>query len=142
MLEEIERVARLLAEGIQFIGAITIDFIVSPAQALYVGNIYPFPNELALFTTNKLNVHFTSALRDCFLPLSYETDEETESIFVPFYEDQLEVIERLITIYPDLEIHFYPIVKKNLKTKEAVGHIIIETKETKKILGILAENDL
>lgn len=145
LLEEIERVARLLAEGIQFIGAITIDFIVSPAQALYVGNIYPFPNELSRYSqqTSSMSILQAHLRAIASLPLSYETDEETESIFVPFYEDQLEVIERLITIYPTWKFTFYPIVKKEiLETKEAVGHIIIETKETKKILGILAENDL
>jgi Phosphoribosylaminoimidazole carboxylase (NCAIR synthetase) len=50
IIDEIERVARLIADNIQFIGAVSIDFVVSPAQALYVGNIYPFPNILSRYS--------------------------------------------------------------------------------------------
>src|SRR5699024_4198796 len=94
LLEEVERVAKLLAEEIQFIGAITIDFIVSPAQALYVGNIYPFPNELSRYSQHSGSMSLIEAhLRAiASLPLSYEGKEENETIYVPFYEDQIETV--------------------------------------------------
>lgn len=143
LLEEIERVSRILAEGIQFIGAITIDFVVSPAQALYVGNIYPFPNELSRYSqkTGSMSIVEAHLRAITSLPLSYEMKED--SIYVPFYEDQIEAIERVLMIYPNWRFTFYPIVKSETKkTKEAIGHMIIETKEMEKILAILAENDL
>ncbi|SHE52187.1 5-(carboxyamino)imidazole ribonucleotide synthase [Atopostipes suicloacalis DSM 15692] len=72
LLEEIERVSRILAEGIQFIGAITIDFVVSPAQALYVGNIYPFPNELSRYSQkNRINVNCRSAFTCDYFTTSF-----------------------------------------------------------------------
>lgn len=145
LLEEIERVAKLLAEEIQFIGAITIDFIVSPAQALYVGNIYPFPNELSRYSQHSGSMSLIEAhLRAiASLPLSYEGKEENETIYVPFYEDQIETVNEFIAIYPTWKFTFYPIIKnENIKAKEAIGHIIIDTKDMKKTLAILAEYDL
>ncbi|MEY8292535.1 ATP-grasp domain-containing protein [Carnobacteriaceae bacterium 52-44] len=145
IIDEIERVARLIADNIQFIGAVSIDFVVSPAQALYVGNIYPFPNILSRYSEkNKTLSVVESHLRAiASLPLPEEIKDEGTYVFAPFYMDQAETINKLITIYPNWKFVFYPIVKKEeLDTKEAVGHIIIETTDVQKTLSLLKNNEL
>lgn len=145
IIDEIERVARLIADNIQFIGAVSIDFVVSPAQALYVGNIYPFPNIFSRYSEKNKTLSVVEAhLRAiASLPLPEEIVNDGTYVYVPFYMDQAETINKLITIYPNWKFVFYPIVKKEeLDTKEAVGHIIIETNDMQKTLALLKNNEL
>lgn len=145
IIDEIERVARIIAENIQFIGAVSIDFVVSPAQALYVGNIYPFPNVFSRYSEKNTTLSVVeSHLRAITsLPLPEKVKDEGNYVFVPFYMDQTETINKLITIYPNWKFVFYPIVKRaEIDTKEAVGHIMIETTDIQKTLALLKSNEL
>lgn len=145
IVDEIERVAKLIVDNINFIGVVTIDFVVSPAQALYVGNIYPFPNAFSRYSEQNKGISAVEAhLRAIVsLPLLDEMSNQQNCLYIPFYNDQVEMINKFITIYPDWKFTFYPIVKnEELETKKAIGHIIIETTDVKKILALLAENDL
>lgn len=142
IIDEIERVARLIVDNMNFIGAITIDFVVSPAQALYVGNIYPFPNAFSRYSEqNKVMSVVEAHLRAiASLPLPDEISNQQDYLYIPFYSDQVEMINKFITIYPDWKFTFYPVVKEEgLETKKAIGHIIIETTDRKKTLALLTE---
>jgi len=142
IIDEIERVARLIVDNMNFIGAITIDFVVSPAQALYVGNIYPFPNAFSRYSEqNKVMSVVEAHLRAiASLPLPDEISNQQDYLYIPFYSDQVEMINTFITIYPDWKFTFYPVVKEEgLETKKAIGHIIIETTDRKKTLALLTE---
>src|SRR5699024_6739648 len=85
IIDEIERVARLIVDNMNFIGAITIDFVVSPAQALYVGNIYPFPNAFSRYSEqNKVMSVVEAHLRAiASLPLPDEISNQQDYLYIP-----------------------------------------------------------
>lgn len=145
IIQEIERVARLIAKNIQFIGVASIDFMVSPAQALYIGNIYPFPNVFSQYTEGSQGISAVEAhLRAiASLPLPEELKDGNNYVYVPFYEDQINRVNDLIMTRPEWEFTFYPIVKRELlKENHAIGHIIIKTTNMKKTLTTLRESQL
>lgn len=130
LIDEIRRVAVLIADNIPFRGALSIDFLVSPAKALYVGNIYPYPNILTRYSEGKGLYSVSEAhLRAIVsLPIPEMDPEEMKAILIPIYADQKEKIDELITIYPNWSFTFYPAAKdKNLNTNKTVGHIVIHT---------------
>lgn len=145
IIDEIERVARLIADNIKFQGAITIDFLISPAQALYVGSIHPFPNHFSRHLEENGTMSITEAQLRAItsLPLMDEVRGAEEYVFVPIYKDQKDIIDELILIYPSWKFTFYPVVKNDLTDKnEAIGHIIIHTNDMKKTMATLKEKGL
>lgn len=145
IIDEIERVARLIADNIQFQGAITIDFLISPAQALYVGSIHPFPNLFSRHLEENSTMSITEAQLRAItsLPMMDQVRGTEEYVFVPIYKDQKDIIDELILIYPSWKFTFYPVVKNDLTNKnEAIGHIIIYTNDMKKTMATLKEKGL
>lgn len=140
LVEEIERVTHVILENIDFRGVSTIDLMVTPANALYVGNIYPYPNILTRYSDDFCTISATEAhLRAITsLPIPTEITGKSPYIYVPFYEDQKDQIDELITIQPNWKFSFYPITKKReIDTQEAVGHMMFETDDVKKSLAAL-----
>jgi|SRR5690625_98368 len=145
VVNEIERVAHLIAENIQFIGAASIDLMVSPAQALYIGNIYPFPNVFSQYTEGSPLMSVVEAhLRAiASLPVPEDLKDGHHYIYVPFYQDQISMVNDLLMIQPDWKFTFYPKVKSELvEDNHAIGHIVIQTEDTEKTLRTLKENNL
>lgn len=138
--DEIQRVARLLADNIPFIGAMTIDFIISPAQALYVGDIHPFPNSFSRYSEGKscpsiVEAHLRAITS---LPLEKVAPEVQDFIYLPIYTDQKHLVDEFLPVYPDWLFHFYPAVKADyLETDKEIGYIFIETNEFDRISEIL-----
>ncbi len=140
--EEVQRVTKLIFENIEFQGVATIDFMVSPAHALYVGAIYPYPNLFSRVYLGSCSLSATEAhLRAITsLPLPEKIIADESYIYVPFYKDQMGKINDLIILQPDWRFTFYPeISKKELKTDEAIGDILIQTQDKTKILSILKD---
>lgn len=140
--EEVQRVTKLIFENIEFQGVATIDFMVSPAHALYVGAIYPYPNLFSRAYLGSCSLSATEAhLRAITsLPLPEKIIADESYIYVPFYKDQMGKINDLIILQPDWRFTFYPeISKKKLKTDEAIGDILIQTQDKTKILSILKD---
>lgn len=142
IIDEIERVATLIAENIEFQGALTIDFIVSPAQALYVGSIHPFPNLYSRHLEGNEAMTVTEAQLRAItsMPLIEDFKDENEFVFVPFYASQKEIINELVLIYPSWNFTFYPVVKNRMQdNSEAIGHVVIQTWDMNKTLTLLKE---
>lgn len=136
LTEEIERVAKLLAEHIDFAGAVTIDFIISPAQALYVGDIHPYPNSLSRYTEGKSGESIVEAhLRAVTaLPLAERSDQLKDFVYIPMYMDQKDLIDEWISMYPDWQFTFYPSIKKSEVAKDQeIGYILVETDDFERI---------
>jgi 5-(carboxyamino)imidazole ribonucleotide synthase len=144
LIDEIKRVTHVILENIDFRGVATIDFMVTPANALYVGNIYPYPNILTRYSEDFCTLSATEAhLRAITsLPIPTEISCRSPYIFAPFYVDQKEKIDELISVQPNWKFSFYPITKKNeINTQEAVGHMLIETDDVKKSLAALKDEN-
>lgn len=140
--DEIQRVGQLLAENIPFTGAVTIDFIISPAQALYVGDIHPFPNSFTRYAEGKTQESIIEAhLRAITsLPLAEVEKEGKDFLYVPIYMDQIGLVDEFIVVYPDWTFNFYPAVKADyLETDEAIGWLLIETEEFEQISALLKQ---
>lgn len=142
--EEIQRVTEIILENIDFRGVATIDFMVTPADALYVGTIYPYPNILSRFTTKHCAISATQAhLRAIVsLPIPEEITHNGPHLYVPFYADQTEKIDDLLVMQPSWDFTFYPITtQKELAGEEAIGEILIKTNDKKKVLSLLKEKE-
>lgn len=138
LADEIKRVTHLILENIDFRGVSTIDFMVTPANALYVGNVYPYPNILSRYSNEFCTLSTTEAhLRAiASLPIPTEITCKEPYIYVPFYADQTDKINELITVQPEWKFSFYPVTKKGeIDTQEAVGHIMIKTNNVRKTLA-------
>lgn len=142
LVDEINRVTHVILESIDFQGVATIDLMVTPANALYVGNIYPYPNILTRYSEDLCTISATEAhLRAiASLPVPEDITCHAPYIYVPFYADQKDKVNEWITIHPNWKFSFYPVTKKNeIDTQEAVGHVMIETEDVKKTLASLKE---
>lgn len=144
LADEIKRATHVILEQINFQGVATIDFMVTPANALYVGNIYPYPNILSRFTEGFCTISAAEAhLRAiASLPIPEEIECNAPHVYVPFYADQTDLINEWMLIQPDWKFSFYPITQTSeIDTQEAVGHILIETDDLKKTLAYLKDEN-
>lgn len=143
--EEIQRVAKLLVDNISFTGAITIDFIISPAQALYIGDISPYPNRFSRYSEGSsghsvVEAHLRAVTS---LPLGEKFKEQQDFIYIPLYTDQKELIDEFIAVYPEWKFNFYSVVKEDeLEIDKEIGYILIETNELEQTSELLKKYNL
>lgn len=142
LLDEMKRVARVILGSLDYRGVASIEFVVTPANALYVGVIHAYPNSHNRYSDLACSMSATEAhLRAVTaLPVPYEIKTNSSHLFVPFYEDQIETMNEVLTIYPDWAFTFYANAKHQyVSNGEAIGHIMIETTDPERILEILKE---
>lgn len=138
--DEVRRVTKLIADNISFVGALTVDFIISPAHALYIGDIHGYPNSLTRYSEGySANSIIEAHLRAVTsLPVAEIDDHQKDFIYIPIYADQAEIMNELITIYPDWQFNFYSLVKdEKLDTSKEIGYIIVETEDFKQTSELL-----
>lgn len=132
LAEEIKKATKLIVENIAFVGVITIDFIISPAQALYLGQIYPYPNIFSRYTEgNKFYSSLEAQLRAISsLPLMEIEPEKVNSVYYPLYADQRQKIDQLMMDDPKLGFHFYPRVKSDqVQPDDEIGYLLTKNEE-------------
>lgn len=142
LLDEMKRVAQVILGDLDYEGVASIEFVLTPAHALYVGVIHAYPNIHTRYSKVACSMSTTEAhLRAVTgLPIPHEIKGNSSHLFVPFYEDQIEIIDEFMTIHPDWDFTFYPITKhENVTNGEAIGHITIETTDYKRTLETLKE---
>lgn len=142
LLDEMKRVARVILGDLAYRGVASIEFVVTPANALYVGVIHAYPNIHNRYSNVACSMSTTEAhLRAVTtLPIPHEIKTNSSHLFVPFYEDQIEMMDEMLTINPDWNFTFYPITKhRHTRNGEAIGHMIIETTDTERTLEMLKE---
>lgn len=137
---EIERVVKLIADNISFTGASTVDFTISPAQALYIGDIHPYPNSLTRYSEGcSLNSIVDAHLRAITsLPLAETEKGQKDFIYIPIYAEQKDLVDEFISIYPEWKINLYPIVKEGkIEMNKEIGYILIETEDFERTTTLL-----
>lgn len=145
LANEIRRVTHIILNEIDFRGVVSIDFFVTPADALYVGSIHAYPNILSRYTEHVSPVSATEAHVKAItsMPLPEKLTVDHTVIFVPFYKHQKEIIDELIMIEPEWDFTFYAISKQEgMQIKEAVGHIVIRTDAPREILTSLKDRGM
>lgn len=142
---EIKRVATVLAENIQFQGAISIDFILSPADTLYVGRIYPFPTAHSRYTAEFTTLSVVEAhLRAIVsLPIPDVKEDLAPLLWRSFTFADKEAIRDLMSVQPNWFFTFYPLAKDNqIASDQVAGHIIVKTNDIDRALKFLKDYQL
>lgn len=129
LVDEIKKAAQLIIEKISFTGLITLNFIVSPADALYLGYLSPYPSVLSRYSEgdlrfSSLNTHLRALTS---LPVPTIHEEELDFIYRPLYANQKEEINELFLEEPMGQFYFYPWTKKRvIGPADEIGYFLIE----------------
>lgn len=145
LANEIHRITHIILNEIEFQGAVSLDFFVTPADALYVGSIQAYPNMLSRYTEQASDVSATEAHLKAIssMPLPEKLSIDYTVVFVPFYEQQKEIIDELIMTEPEWDFTFYTISKEEgMQIREALGHIVIRTDAPREIITSLKDRGL
>ncbi|MDN6194907.1 MAG: ATP-grasp domain-containing protein [Atopostipes suicloacalis] len=132
LVAEIKKVTKLIIDELSFVGLISLNFILSPAEALYLGDLYPYPNHLSRYT--EANPQYSSLqfyLRALdSLPLAKINPEEIDFSYQPVYADEIASIRQLLLNNPEAQIYLYPELKNQSFAKDAeIGYLIRENKQ-------------
>lgn len=113
LMEEVKKASRLIVESIDFVGLLSLNFIVSPAEALYLGDLHPYPNDLSRYTEASLKYSslqlYLRAINS--LPLAQIDSEAVDNVYQAVYADQIQSMRQLILDYPKDQIYFDPRIK-------------------------------
>lgn len=132
LIGEIKKAAQLILANISFVGVISIEFVISPAQALYLGRIHPYPNILSRYTEgNPLYSSLQTHLRAVSsLPITELKPEAVDFAYYPLYADQQEQINQAILAQPQGLFHFLPTIKKGaVDLDDEIGYFLTTNKE-------------
>lgn len=132
LVAEIKKAAELIVANIPFVGVVSIEFIISPAHALYLGELHPYPNDLSWYTEASPLYSSTAAhLRAISsLPLVKIDPEKLQFSYHPLYADQQEAIEQAVLEESNVRFHFHPMVKEgSIDLDDQVGYALTDQKD-------------
>lgn len=132
LVSEIKKAAELIVGNIPFIGVISMEFIISPAQALYLGRIHPYPNSISRYTEgNPLYSSLEAHLRAISsLPLVEIQPEALNFSYHPLYADQQEAIEQAVLGRNKGLFYFNPLVKEGtVDVDDKIGYYLTTEKD-------------
>lgn len=126
---ELKKVAKLIVEGISFQGALTLDFIVSPAEALYLGDLYPYPTSLSRYSEgdnrySSLEAHLRAINS---LPVAEIEENKVNFSYHPIYADQKKDIDLFFLENPEAQFYFYSWIKNEpVSIDDEIGYYLME----------------
>lgn len=131
LIEEIKKVSRLIVEELDFVGLLSLNFIVSPAEALYLGDLHPYPNELSRYTEAHLKYSSASLYLAAVnaLPVLQIDPEAMDYVYQAVYADQVQSIRQFLLDHPEEQIYFDPRIKTEaFDENTAIAYLIKENK--------------
>lgn len=140
MEKEVERIGRVIAEGLDFVGVMAVELFATESEALYVNEIVAHPHRAYHYTfdcfpVSQYDTHI-KAITGWPIDISYEV---TDAIVMhSLTKPDLEEAYTLAQIKPDWQFTFYENTV-NTRTNEA-GHVAIRTKDSKKTLTSLKDS--
>lgn len=132
LVSEIKKAAKLIVGNIDFVGVVSIEFLISPAQALYLGQIHPYPNSISRYSEgNPLYSSLEAHLRAISsLPLAEIKPEELNFSYHPLYADQQEAIEQAVLEKNEGLFYFSPTVKEGkIDLDDKIGYYLTAEKD-------------
>lgn len=134
LVEEIQKATKIIVSNISFLGVITVDFMISPSKALYLGRLHPFPNELSRYTeASKIYSSLEAHLRSvASIPLANLEAEKVDFVYFPLYGDQLAGIEKLMLENPKAIFNLYSQIRNShyeWDDAEEIGYFLVENEE-------------
>ncbi len=131
--QEVERISRTIAEGLDLVGTLGIELALTNSGALYVSELVSRPHCSANYTIEACSIsQYEAHIRAiCGWPLP-EITLFSQAVSVMILDEQMEAAEWQIQLKPDWHFHYYG--KKEESKKRIMGHITILTEDRDKTL--------
>ena len=142
VVEEAERIARVIAEGMSLSGVLCIEMVLTKTGGLYVNELAPRPHNSGHYSIEACSMsQFDAHIRGiCGWPLSKKVRLLSEAVMVNVLGEQLLESYHLIDKKPDWQFHFYG--KAQAKKGRKMGHITIVTEDIQQTLDEIKKTNI
>ena len=142
VVEEAERIARVIAEGMSLSGVLCIEMFLTKTGGLYVNELAPRPHNSGHYSLEACSMsQFDAHIRGiCGWPLSKKVRLLSEAVMVNVLGEQLLESYHLIDKKPDWQFHFYG--KAQAKKGRKMGHITIVTEDIQQTLDEIKKTNI
>lgn len=142
MEKEVERVARAIAEQLDFAGVIAVELFATSSGSLYVNEIVSHPHKAYHYTidTAQLSQYEAHIRAACGMELPDMIEKNEKVVMVPFQKEHLSAIYRQMQIKPDWTFTLYQNESGDIFSE--MGHVTIKTDNLERALTLLSDIDL
>lgn len=127
---EAYRITYEIAESFDYIGILSLDFIISDLGILYVKEVTPFTTLAGLNTLDAQNLSqyelFVRTVTNWSIP---EVKHYEASLSLPFYSGQFEKVVELLNNYPKGKVYYY----NETKASHPFGHVTFNSEDKHEI---------
>lgn len=139
--EEVERIARAVAEKLELVGTLGIEMFITSSGTLYVNELIPRPNHSGNYsneacTLSQYDAHIRAI---CGLPLP-KTELISPAVMVTVLTEHQEAANVQIQLKPNWNFYYYG--KENPGESQKIGHFTVLTKDIEKTLAIIADTGI
>ncbi|WP_407855696.1 5-(carboxyamino)imidazole ribonucleotide synthase [Enterococcus hailinensis] len=138
--KEASRIARVIAEGVELIGTLCVEFFLTKSGALYVNEIAPRPHNSGHYTIEACSMsQFEAHIRGiCGWPLS-EPKLLSNAVMINVLGENLLKTYELIDLWPEWHFHYYG--KAMPKKGRKMGHITVLTESVQRTLDDIKKTE-
>ena len=130
---EAYRITYQIAESFDYIGILSLDFIISDSGILYVKEVTPFTTSAGLTTLDAQNLcQYELFVRTAVNWSIPEIEHYEASLSLPFYSGQFEKVVELLNNYPTGKVYYY----NETKASHPFGHITFNSEDKHEIQEI------
>lgn len=123
---EAYRITYQIAESFDYIGILSLDFLISESGILYVKEISPFTTLAGINTFDAQNLTqyelFVRTVTNWSVP---EIKHHEASLSFPFYSGQFEKVVELLINYPEGKVYYY----NETKNSHPFGHVTFTSED-------------
>ncbi len=139
--EEIERIARTMAEKLELIGVLGIEMFITSSGTLYVNELIPRPHHSGNYSMEACSLsQYDAHIRAiCGWPLP-ETELLSPAVMTTILAEHEEAAKVQIQLKPNWNFYYYG--KDNAKKGQKIGHITVLTEDVEKTLATIADTGI
>lgn len=139
--EEIERIARTMAEKLELIGVLGIEMFITSSGTLYVNELIPRPHHSGNYSMEACSLsQYDAHIRAiCGWPLP-EMELLSPAVMTTILTEHEEAAKVQIQLKPNWNFYYYG--KDNAKKGQKIGHITVLTKDVEKTLATIADTGI
>lgn len=139
--EEIERIARTMAEKLELIGVLGIEMFITSSGTLYVNELIPRPHHSGNYSMEACSLsQYDAHIRAiCGWPLP-ETELLSPAVMTTILAEHEEATKVQIQLKPNWNFYYYG--KDNAKKGQKIGHITVLTEDVEKTLATIADTGI
>ncbi len=137
--QEVTRIARIVAENIDFQGVIALEILTTSTGSLYVNEIVGHPHQAYHYTTDwtELSQYEAHIRAVCGWPLPEEIKIPSTSVMRLFNQNQLEEAYTQARIQQDWKFTFYQGDPEDIYTEK--GHLTVQTDDINQTVTLLSD---